>query len=183
MDRRGFIIAGAASVAGLSGCVSEPVSNASDLRSFNVVNMRVEADRAVAQAEKPITLTPVQVEEIIRQNALGTVQAARAGGDRDVIIDVLVGRIFVPTVASAGLTARGAAAIDATIQVRDARTGQAIGAPRGLRAHADQRFGGLLGAALTAEALQRNGQAGEIGLAGQALGKRIAGIVYGIRPA
>ncbi|MEO0862593.1 MAG: DUF6778 family protein [Pseudomonadota bacterium] len=181
MDRRGFVISGAA-LLGLSACVSEPVSNASDIRSFNVVDMRVEAGRAVAEAENPVTLTPGQVEDIIRANALPVIQGARAGGDRDVTIDVQIGRLFVPTVASAGLTARGAAAIDATIQVRDAKTGQVIGAPRGLRSHADTRFGGLLGAALTANALAQNGQAGEIALAGQGLGRRIAGIVVGVRP-
>ncbi|KIT16465.1 hypothetical protein [Jannaschia aquimarina] len=181
MIRRALILGGAA-VALLSACVASPVAAPDDLAAFQVVDVRVEAARAVAEAEKPVEVLAAEVEAIVARNVQGVLDGVRSDGTRPVVADVLVMRLFVPTVASAALTARGAAAMDVSVQLRDAQTGEAIGGPRGLRAHADTRFGGVLAAVMTAQALEQGGQAGEIARAARSLGGRMAEIIYGITP-
>ena len=181
MLRRRILILGAAAL--LGGCVpaQDRLVSPEAAAPLRVVDVRVDATRAAARSPRGFDATVPEVNALVRSGALPVLSGVNPGGTRRVVVDLTVTQILVTNAALASI-GTSSSTMAATAQLRDARTGAAVGQPFGVTGSTEFRAGGLIGAAVTAGALAQRGERGEIAKAAQGMGRRIALAVFGTDP-
>ena len=168
----------------LAACVAPQTQrlDPEQARSLRVVDVTVEAAPAAAAEPRGFNASEAVLESIAVEQVRAAIVPRSPEEGRPVILAVTIQRAFVPNVGSA-IVGRSGAAIEASAQLRDAATGAPLADAFSVRGGGGTRLGSVVGATLTAAALARGGERGELERAARALGANAGVALYGDAPA
>lgn len=144
INRRNILALGAASA--LAAC-AKPLVEERVAQDINVsgVTVTLSSEFPGLQGGRKVVVSEEQLVADVKSSLTSSL-LGQGGGDRDVLVQVTIGRVFLISPGAALLYANTNSTIVGALQVVDAKTGEMIVTPKRVAGTGDGLGGGIIGA-------------------------------------